>query len=365
MLSSDVKAAAGRMLVAGFDGPTLPSFVRSALAESRLGGVILFARNVHTPDQVADLNETVYAACDGWLPFVSVDQEGGRVQRIKEPATRVPPMANVGTTGDADLAARIGEMMGDELEAMGFNLDFAPCADVFTNPENTVIGDRAFGTDPDTVAKMAGAYSVGLTTAGIIPCAKHFPGHGDTLLDSHFDLPRVEHDLNRLRAIEFKPFERLIAGRIPMIMTAHIVMPAIDTTHPITLSNQGIAQLLRQKLHFGGVVVSDDLEMKAVADRYSIEEMMHLGVRAGVDLYLVCHTREKWEEAYEVLIKMAESSAHDRELIEIAAGRIRKLEKDYLRPWTRPATLSDRLGTPKHAALIQELEALCAAKGTA
>lgn len=355
MSLAEIKAAAGRMLVAGFDGTTLPDFVSNALSEQRLGGVILFARNVETPEQVADLNAQVYDAVDGWLPFVAVDQEGGRVQRIKSPATVVPPMAQVGATGDPEMAAKIGELLGDELEAMGFNLNFAPCADVFTNPDNQVIGDRAFGTDPDTVATMAGALAVGLTLSGLIPCAKHFPGHGDTLLDSHFDLPTLTHDLDRLRRVELRPFERLIAGRIPMIMTAHIMIPAIDTTHPITLSQQGIGELLRQRLHFGGVVVSDDLEMKAVADRYSIEEMMHLGVRAGVDLYLVCHTRAKWEEAFEVLVKMGEASAHDRDRILIAAGRIRTLEKGYLRPWTRPASLSDRLGTAAHQALVAEI----------
>ena len=355
MLLSDLKHAAGRMLVAGFDGPSLPGHVRDALDRGALGGVILFARNVEDPEQVAALNASVYAACSDRLPIVSVDQEGGRVQRIREPATRFPPMATVGAARDPDLAAKLGEALGDELEAMGFNVDFAPCADVFTNPDNTVIGDRAFGTDADTVGQYAGAFMLGLTMAGIVPCAKHFPGHGDTLLDSHFDLPRVEHDIERLRAVELRPFQKLIAARVPMIMTAHIVMPAIDTRHPITLSAQGIGQLLRQRLNFGGVVVSDDLEMKAVADRYSIEEMMHLGVHAGVDLFLICHTREKWEEAFEVLVKMGERGGSDEERIAMSAGRLAALERDWLRPWQRPADLRARLGTSEHRALVDRV----------
>ena len=238
---------------------------------------------------------------------------------------------------------------------MGFNLDFAPIADVFTNPENTVIGDRAFGSDPELCATMAGAVMLGLTMSGLVPCAKHFPGHGDTLLDSHFELPTIEHDLERLRRIELHPFERLIAGRVPMIMTAHIVVPSIDTRHPITLSEQGIGQLLRQRMNFGGVVVSDDLEMKAVADRYGIEEMMTLGVRAGVDLYLICHTQQKWEEAFEVLVRLGERSPHDRERIALSAGRIRKLERDYLRPWERPLDVLQRLGTEEHRAIVDRV----------
>ncbi len=358
MSLSQLKEDAGRMLVAGFDGPTLPHHVRRSLGDGSLGGVILFARNVETPEQVASLNAEVYAACPDRLPMVSVDQEGGRVQRIKDPATRIPPMGLVGATGDADLCAKVGEVIGDELEAMGFNTDFAPIADVFTNPENTVIGDRAFGTEPEICGRMAGAMMLGLTTSGITPCAKHFPGHGDTLLDSHFDLPQVDHDVERLRRVELRPFQRLIAARVPMIMTAHIMVPAIDTSHPITFSQQGISELLRQRLHFGGVVVSDDLEMKAVADRYSIEEMMALGVRAGVDLYLVCHTHEKWVEAFEALVRMGEKTSHDRERIAMSAGRIRKLESDYFRPWTRPADLPSRLGTSKHRAIIDRVHEL-------
>jgi beta-N-acetylhexosaminidase len=346
------------MLVAGFDGPSLPVHVRSALDDGSLGGVILFARNVETPEQVACLNEEVYAACRDRLPMVSVDQEGGRVQRIKEPATRIPPMGMVGAAGDADLCAKVGEVIGAELEAMGFNTNFAPVADIFTNPDNSVIGDRAFGTDPERCGRMAGALTLGLTTSGITPCAKHFPGHGDTLLDSHFDLPVVEHDVDRLREVELRPFQRLISARIPMIMTAHIMVPAIDTTHPITFSEQGISQLLRQRLHFGGVVVSDDLEMKAVADRYCIEEMMALGVRAGVDLYLVCHTHDKWVEAFEALVHMGEQSTFDRERIAMSAGRIRKLERDYFRPWERPRDLLTRLGTPAHQDIVARVRRL-------
>jgi beta-N-acetylhexosaminidase len=353
---ADLKADAGQMLVAGFDGLSLDGAVADALDAGRLGGAILFARNVEEPRQVAALNEQILRCCHGaTAPFVAIDQEGGRVQRIKAPATRLPPMALVGATEDARLAVRVGEVIGAELEAMGFNLNFAPCADVWTNPANEVIGDRAFSDNPEWVSRMAGAVMLGLTMSGIIPCAKHFPGHGDTLLDSHHALPTLDHDVERLRRVELRPFEALMRADLPMIMTAHVMIPAIDTRHPATLSENAIGELLRRKLHFGGVVVSDDLEMKAVADRYSIEEMMTLGVRAGVDLYLICHTREKWEEAFETLVLLGEKSSYDRERIALSAGRIRHLKQQYIRPWAPPEDLLAHLGTDAHQQVIAEV----------
>lgn len=353
----ELRAAAGRMIVAGFEGDALPAHVARAVRETQLGGVILFARNVDTPAQVQSLCADVHAAGaqSGRVPIVSIDQEGGRVQRVREPATRIPPMLTVGQAGDADLAAKLGEMVGDELDALGFNVNFAPVADVFTNPDNTVIGDRAFGRDPVTAARFAGSFMLGLTMAGVVPCIKHFPGHGDTRVDSHEDLPVVEHDLERLRAVELKPFERLIAARAPMVMTAHLLVPAIDPELPITFSPRGVGELLRQQLGFGGVVVSDDLEMGAVAKRYGIEEMMHLGVDAGLDVFLICHTREKWEEAFEVLVRIAERGGKPAERIALSAGRLAALEKSWLRPWEKPASLGDRLGTDEHRALVDAI----------
>lgn len=338
MTDSSLHADVGQLLVAGFDGTSLPVAVADALGGGRLGGVILFARNLETPEQVASLNMQVYdAAGDHPLPFVSIDQEGGRVQRLKEPPfARWPPMAVVGARRDPDLTAKVGEAIGDELAEVGFNLDFAPVADVFTNPKNTVIGDRAFGTDVDTVARHAGALMTGLTISGVVPCAKHFPGHGDTALDSHFDLPVIEHGLERLQQVEIEPFRRLVAANVPMIMTAHVLVPALDARWPATLSNAWITGVLRRELKYGGVIVSDDMEMKAVADRWEIEELVERGLMAGVDLFLVCHTRDRWERAFSHLVSLGEKSDAVREQIAMAAGRVRWLKDRWLRPWVAP-----------------------------
>lgn len=345
------------MLVAGFDGHELPSHVEGALRRGELGGIILFRRNVGELSQVVALVAGAYSSCPDRLPIVSIDQEGGRVQRIREPATVIPPMSWVGAVGDPDLAVRVGQVIGEELEALGFNVNFAPVADAFTNPANTVIGDRAFGADPVLCGRMAGSIALGLTMSGIAPCAKHFPGHGDTIADSHLELPRVDHDLGRLRAVELKPFEMLVKARIPMVMTAHLLVPALDSEFPFTLSPRGVSTLLRGELGFQGVVVSDDLEMKAVADRFEIDQMMELGVTAGVDLFLICHTHEKWVCAYEALVRLGEASSTMRDRMALSARRIAQLETGYFRPWVRPESITDVVGSRAHLEVIAELHA--------
>jgi beta-N-acetylhexosaminidase len=352
---NDLHKDCARLLVAGFEGTSLPPELANALSNHRLGGAILFARNLQSVQQTVELTSSIHACTSEFQPFVAIDQEGGRVQRLKQPPfTRIPPMLTVGDARDPRLAMRIGEAIGAELEVLGFNLNFAPVADVFTNPLNQVIGDRAFGRDPDTVARMAGAVMLGLMQSGVIPCAKHFPGHGDTTADSHHELPTVLHDAERLQKLELSPFQTLIRARVPMIMTAHVLVPAIDARHPATLSEQWIAQILRRQMKFGGVVVSDDLEMHAVADRYSIADMMEAGLHAGVDLFLICRTWSKVEAAFEALVRLGERSSRERDLIALAAGRIRQLHTDWMRPWTFDPDRLQVLGCDEHQALMQQ-----------
>lgn len=355
-----LRRAAGQMLCIGFAGKDdLPLDVATALSQGTIGGVILFRRNVESPAQVARLNAQVHDAARSAIapPFVAVDQEGGRVARLREPLTLIPPMRDIGNTRDTALVTDISEMMAAEISALGFNVNFAPVLDVDTNPDNPVIGDRAFSNDPDVVARMGGAFVLGHTTAGVIPCGKHFPGHGDTDTDSHLELPVIHHGEQRFEAVELVPFRKLIALKVPMLMTAHILVPALDTVHPATLSHAVMTRLLRDELGYDGVVVSDDLEMKAVADRYEVEEMVELGLRAGVDLFLICHTQALWERAYAHLVALGDNP-HDRARIIQSANRVMKLKDDFLASWPRPWTPGDFeevLGSSKHRALVQRV----------
>ena len=360
-MSKEVQAAAGQALMAGFHGvENPPETIANALREGRLGGVILFSRNIRPGEEglltLAALNEKIdrERTSGGPGPLIAVDQEGGRVRRVQDCVTPIPPMARVGATGDRELATKVGEVIANELTTLGFNLNFAPVLDIWSNPANQVIGDRAFGTCPEVVSTMAGAITVGHYLAGVVPCGKHFPGHGDTIADSHLELPILEHTIEALEKRELIPFRRAIQAGIPMLMTAHILMPDIDPEHPVTLSKRGLQGLLREELGFGGVVITDDLEMKAVADRYEVEEMIELGLAAGVDIFLICHTEDKWLRAYDHLVKLAEADGTLRRRLLQAADRVRSLKKRFIPkgPYTPPDQLLAHLANRRHMAVV-------------
>ena len=365
----ELHLAVGQMLLVGFHGTEEPpDTIRAALTTGTVGGVILFRRNVEPGEdgllKLAQLNAQL-GACHpqgGPPPFIAVDQEGGRVMRVRgSGVTPLPPMGRVGATGDRELVAQVGEVIATEIAALGFNLNFAPVLDVFTNPENTVIGDRAFGSDPHAVAELAGAFTVGHYVAGVVPCGKHFPGHGDTVADSHHELPVVLHGPERLEEVELIPFARAVGAGIPMIMTAHILVPALDALHPMTLSEVGLKRLLRTEMGYDGVVITDDLEMNAVAERYSIEEMVELGVRAGVDIFLICHTEALWKRAYARLIELGSGDDALRARILRSAERVRRVKANILpgAPYVAPTSLDAlqrELNTPEHRAVIERVE---------
>lgn len=360
---SDVELAeaVGQLFVVGFPGATteVPPSVRDALEAGEIGGVILFRRNIDTIDQLVALTTDIHAAGASACapPFVAVDQEGGRVVRIGAPLTPLPTMRSLGAAPDLRDVARVSEMLATELRALGFNLNFAPVLDVDTNPDNPVIGDRAFSDDPAKVARCGAGFLLGHHSAGVIPCGKHFPGHGDTVTDSHMDLPRLMHDEERLEEIELYPFQRAVAADIPMIMTAHVQLPAVDAFHPATLSAPIMDGILRKKLGFEGVVVTDCLEMKAVADRYEIEEMIDLGIDAGVDLFLICHTEKKWRAAWDHLLERASNDDDVRHRVVESAARVRRLKDELLGHWPRPwkprENLRDLIGRSDHRALVK------------
>jgi beta-N-acetylhexosaminidase len=329
---SAVARDAGQLLWVGFDGTAAPAELRERIRAGEVSGVILFARNIVSVPQVAELVSALGAAPPPELPVVlAVDQEGGRVQRLRAPLTEWPPMARLGARGDPELAHRVGLALGRELRALGFNCDFAPVLDVHTNPANPVIGDRSLASHPDTVGRLGVALLRGLEAGGVLGCVKHFPGHGDTSHDSHLELPRVAHAEERLRRVELVPFARAVREGVRLIMTAHVVCEAFDATQPATLSRRIMQELLRDELGYRGVVVSDDLEMKAIADHYGVEDAAVRVVRAGVDVLLCCHARELQDRVLRQLIAEGERDSGFRERLSESAGRVATLRRSLAR----------------------------------
>ena len=277
----------GQLLFCGFDGSELPDDLAELVRAGRVGGVILFARNVRDPVQLRALTSGLHACAPADTPLlIAIDQEGGRVQRMRQPWTEWPPMRSVGDADDPDLTRSIACALARELADFGITLDFAPVVDVDTNPDNPVIGDRSFGRDPERVIRHTAHFIEAMQQAGVAACAKHFPGHGDTSTDSHHELPVVDHALERLHAVELPPFAAAIEAGVASIMTAHVLLPALDPELPATIS-PAVMRILREELGYDGVVFTDDLEMKAIADHHDPEALVSGSLAAGVDALIV------------------------------------------------------------------------------
>ena len=366
----------GQLLWIGFAGTALPSAVRDRLDAGDAGATVLFKRNLvlsrvggggpGIAQEVCDLDalaaltrELHRAAPDGTPALVAVDQEGGLVQRVRAPATQWPPMLShdgLPAGDDERVAAAVGRALGDELRVLGFDVDFAPVLDIHTNPKNPIIGDRAFGRDPDTVARRALAFARGLDAAAVIACGKHFPGHGDTSTDSHLELPRIDHDWDRLERVELVPFRRAAAADLPMIMTAHVVFAALDPECPATLSEPVITGLLRGKLGYRGVVVSDDLDMKAISAHVGVDHAAVAAVRAGCDVLLLCCDERNQALAWEALVREGERDSELRRKIGEAAARVRALKRAHAAKIAAvPPPAREVVGSFEHRRLADQL----------
>ena len=358
---------AGQLLSVGLDGTGAGDELRARIAASEVGGVMLFRPNIVNPGQLATLVADLRGAAPGDRPLlVSIDQEGGLVQRLRAPATVWPPMLSVGRAGDAARTQAVGRALGEELAAVGVGWNFAPVLDVHTNPDNPVIGNRAFGTSPEAVARQALAFWRGLRAAGLVGCGKHYPGHGDTTTDSHHELPVVAHDADRLRAVELAPFAAAAAAGLEAFMTAHVLYPALDPDRPATLSRRIATDLLRGELGFRGVLVSDDLGMKAVADKYPIEELAVGAIEAGVDHLLVREPAARQHAAFEAIVHAAEARSDVRARVEESAARVAALKAACTVALPAPsAMLPSLLGTPAHQALASSFTAVDAGAAVA
>jgi beta-N-acetylhexosaminidase len=331
VVSASVRREIGQLLMGSLPAWTVTPEIRSLAREFQLGGVILFARNVEAPEQVAELSRDVQTLVRDVPLWVSVDQEGGRVARLKAPFTEWPPMAVLGRSGDEKLAARFARALAAELRAVGVTLDFAPVLDIHTNPKNPVIGDRALADDADVVARLGVAIIRELQGHGVAACGKHFPGHGDTAVDSHFDLPLVEQPPDRLRGVEFVPFRAAIAADVACMMTAHVLVPALDEQHPATLSRRIVGEMLRDELSFDGVIFTDDLDMKAIAGRYTLGDAAAQAIAAGCDGLLVCSGNiDAQVEVLEALVHAVEDGRVPRKRVEDALARHRRAKERFL-----------------------------------
>ncbi len=363
-LELELPKLCGQLLVGGFDGTELTPTFERALRDGRRGGAILFRRNLPDIATASRLCEAIRSACAADLPpFIGVDQEGGRVTRMPAPFLTLPPMRELGLLNDLELVRRAARAVATELSAVGFNLNFAPVLDVDSNPANPIIGDRSFGRDPRTVMRNAVAFLQGLQDRNVLACGKHFPGHGDTSVDSHFDLPVIHHDRARLEQIEIPPFRAASGAGIASFMTAHVVCEALDPGVPATLSRAICASLLRAEVGFEGVLFSDDLEMAAVAARYPIEESAVESIWAGCDALLICKSEELADRAHEALVKKAEKDSKFRDRCVQAATRCLKIRRLCPpRPITSKIALEEIVGGAASRAVLAEITAAIAAR---
>ena len=358
--------AAGAVLVGGFDGPVLPADVSARLSEGRLAGTIFFRRNITDPAQVRDLCAAVLATAT-LTPLIALDQEGGRVTRLREPVVALPPARTLGAIDDRTLTYDLHSALAEELAAVGVNFNLAPVCDVDSNPANPVIGDRAFGRSAAVVARHATAAIAGLRAGGVLACAKHFPGHGDTATDSHHELPVLPHDLGRLEEVELAPFRAAIAAGVDAVMTAHVRFDALDATVPATLSRAVMTTLLRDDLARGTdlVVVSDDLLMRAVSDRWPVEESAILAVDAGCDLLLICSDPDAQERARRALAARSRADAAFADRLRLAGERVARLRARITPRIVSAAALGAVWQRPTRRALLERFAALQNPPGTA
>lgn len=318
---------AGAVLITGIPGTSLDRATRDVLERVRPSGVILFRRNFASFEQLRGLSAELRELPS--RPLISIDHEGGRVMRVGPPFT-IFPAARAAT--DRTTAEALGRAMGAELAAAGIDIDFAPVLDVDSNPANPIIGDRAFSTSATETAELAVAFAAGMLDAGVLPCGKHFPGHGDTDRDSHLELPVVGRSREQLEAVELVPFRAAIAAGIPMLMTAHVLYPALDPERPATLSPTILRDLLRGELGYDGVIVSDDLEMRALSDDCPVAEAAVASLRAGCDWLLVCNDFANTERAAHRIVAALDDGELDPAALRASAARVAALRQRRHRP---------------------------------
>jgi len=347
----------GQLLMAGFEGTKPSKEIKKLIKEYHIGGVILFSRNIKSPKQLTELTTSLQALSPDAPLLIAIDQEGGRVSRLPRPFTQFPPARTVGRCDAVSLTYRNAEAISRELLSVGINMNFAPVLDINTNAKNPVIGDRAFGENPTIVSKHGMATIAAMLDQYMIPCGKHFPGHGDTDSDSHKTLPVVDLATSRLTDRELRPFVHAIENRLPCVMTAHICCRAFDKELPASLSENIVNGLLREALKFQGVVVTDDLEMKGITEMFPVSEAAVQAVSVGSDLLLVCHSMDEQVATLEALDAAVEKGTISEGRLDKSLGRLLFLKEHFIlnRPKRDMAVLQKVIGSDTHQSLVDSI----------
>lgn len=325
-----LKEKLGQLVMCGFEDPFYDEHARILIEDYKVGNIILFKRNVENMKQVIELNKTIYNKVlenTGIMPFISIDQEGGMVTRIMDGATFCPGTMTISASDDKKNAYNIGRIMGVELTKLGINLNLAPSLDVNNNPNNPVIGIRSYSDDPKRVSEFGNQFIKGLQEEKIFATAKHFPGHGDTNVDSHLGLATLNFDRNRLDNIELVPFKSAIKNGVKAIMSAHIIFKAIDDV-PATLSDKVLTNLLREELGFEGLIVSDCMQMKAIDNLYTTEQGTVRGIKAGLNIACVCHSLDRQINTLKALEDAIKNGIIPMEVIDERVERILKYKEE-------------------------------------
>ncbi|MEC1785562.1 beta-N-acetylhexosaminidase [Schinkia azotoformans] len=320
----------GQLILAGITGTTMDTNTRNLITQYNVGGFIFYKNNLVNPWQAVQLVNQIKAVNATNLPLLlSVDEEGGRITRLPGGLVNLPSNQQIGVVNNQKFSYKVGAILGEELKSFGLNMDFAPVLDINSNPNNPVIGDRSFGDNAKLVSRLGIQTMKGIQSQNIIATIKHFPGHGDTSVDSHLELPIVNKSLKELKELELIPFERAIKKGADVVMVAHILLPQLDPQNPASMSKTVMSDILRNQLDFEGVIITDDMTMRAITDHFDIGRAAVESVKSGSDIILVGHHYKNVVETISSLKSAVQKGEISEQRINESVARIIALKRKY------------------------------------